>query len=65
MTADQTPSPAEQTIGQILSSATDAQEVWSATLDVMEGLVAMAVARGWHEHHARVMVCHRFCNGVQ
>lgn len=65
MSADQTPSPAEETVRQILASAADAQEVWSATLDMMEGLVAMAVARGWTEHHARILVCHRFCFGVQ
>lgn len=57
------PTPTQQAINQLLTDAPEAQELWSATLDVLEGFVAQAVARGWHPSHARAMVAHRFCGG--
>lgn len=54
---------AQRTVYQLLADAPAAQEVWSATLDVLEGFVAQAVNRGWHPAHARAMVAHRFCGG--
>lgn len=50
-------------VAALLHDAPQAQEVWGVVLEVLDGLVAQAVAHGWPQDTARQLVAHKFMNG--
>jgi len=56
---------ARRSVDTLLADGPQAQEVWGVVLEVLNGMVAQAVATGWPDDIARWMVSAQFISNIE